>query len=149
MAIKASEMTAEQLATVRRDVEAREAIGQLADARVVTNLAALRSVLSEIDRLRAVEALNVGAIDASLTRLGATVGTVGPMPVDVFAALHAAEEAVLVAGGRKRAAPDEYGGERWDDGRGSRECTMVALSVERRRHEERAEDRAAKIGGAS
>ncbi len=43
-------------------------------------LPSYEEALGELERLRAVEALNVGAIDASLTRLGAVTGTIGPMP---------------------------------------------------------------------
>ncbi len=54
-----------------------------------------RALILELDRLRALEALNVGAIDASLVRLGAVTGAIGPMPADPLAALEAAEVRLL------------------------------------------------------
>ncbi len=43
-------------------------------------LPSYEEALAEIERLRVIEALNVGAIDASLVRLGAVTGAIGPMP---------------------------------------------------------------------
>ena len=96
----------EQIARVRRDLEARENSApedgiyrQSVDGPprpcVVVESAHARAMLDELDRLRAIEALNVGAIDASLVRLGAVTGAIGPMPGDPLAALEAAERRLL------------------------------------------------------
>ena len=63
-------------------------------------------------------------------------------PPDVFAALHAAEEAVLVAGGWRRAESDEHGDDWWEHDTKGRESHDCALAMEQYDHEHR-------IGGAS
>lgn len=45
-----------------------------------TPLPSYEEALAENERLRAIETLNVRAIDASLVRLGAATGAIGPMP---------------------------------------------------------------------
>ena len=56
------------------------AIYQVHDDGREERLPSYEEALGEVERLRAVEALNVGAIDASLVRLGAVTGAIGPMP---------------------------------------------------------------------
>lgn len=67
---------------------------------------------------------------------------------DPFAALHAAEEAVLVARGWKRGACDEEASDWWEHDTNGREAHDCALAIERYHYEQRAR-LAAKIGGAS
>jgi len=122
-------------------------------------LPSYEEALGELERLRAVEALNVGAIDASLTRLGAVTGTIGPMPrhdprclihdgagcsfeagcdagralmppSDPLAALEAAERRLLEAGGWTCANNDG----RWREASARGWCERhEAIQIARRR----------------
>lgn len=104
------------IAKLKRDLE--DESRRFHEARTDADVAAglLAEANKEIERLRAIEALNVGAIDASLVRLGAVTGAIEPMPVDLLSALEAAERRLLEAGGWTEEGPDKWSleGVTWD-----------------------------------
>jgi hypothetical protein len=116
-----------------------------------------RAVAAGVDRLRAVEVAawlllghleDPGATPEDETRAALDLRRALGEPIDPLAALEAAEEVVLVAGGWTRTEDLDFDGEhRWTHPEHGIEAHLCALAIERYHHEARA--RAAKSGGAS